>query len=238
MDINRWTESHVAVWLACARKLFNCSNSGKIDHEFFQVSTYFKNDPLTLQIACRKNQWPLDSSTLHTYVTNYVKAEEIEQRLLTVIWTVCLPYISKLMYHVFSKKGAYIHGLWLEGASWDQKKTVLKPLLPNVLIEPLPILVIAPIEVHRVPNQVNFVIPSDFIWIMEVDVFLLYIVTEQFSNTIVRDLAASKCYGRWACIWSIFAKRWHRQQVDSTKRLSALERWLNDDIKRSKDEGK
>lgn len=33
-----------------------------------------------VQVACRRNNWPLDRSTLYTRVTEYVDPEEIEFR--------------------------------------------------------------------------------------------------------------------------------------------------------------
>lgn len=37
-----------------------------------------------VQVACRRNVWPLDRSTLFTYVTNYSDSEDIEERPDTV----------------------------------------------------------------------------------------------------------------------------------------------------------
>lgn len=38
-----------------------------------------------VQIACRKNNWPLDRSTLFTSVTNYAMTDEVEERPESVI---------------------------------------------------------------------------------------------------------------------------------------------------------
>lgn len=37
-----------------------------------------------VQVACRRNVWPLDRSTLFTYVTHYTDSEDIEERPDTV----------------------------------------------------------------------------------------------------------------------------------------------------------
>lgn len=37
-----------------------------------------------VQVACRKNIWPLDRSTLFTYVTAFSDSEDIEERPETV----------------------------------------------------------------------------------------------------------------------------------------------------------
>lgn len=53
------------------------------------------------------------------------------------------------------KKGCYVHGLFLEGARWSLKNRCLEKSLPKVLVEPLPILSIQPIEAHRLKLQVS-----------------------------------------------------------------------------------
>lgn len=39
-----------------------------------------------LQIACRRNAWPLDRSTLFTYVTKFADPDDVEERPVTVSW--------------------------------------------------------------------------------------------------------------------------------------------------------
>lgn len=39
---------------------------------------------VTMQMACRKNIWPLDRSTLFTSVTHFQTADEVEERPQTV----------------------------------------------------------------------------------------------------------------------------------------------------------
>lgn len=85
-----------------------------------------------IQIACRRNNWPLDRSTLFTYVTKFMDPDDIEERPAT---------------------GCYITGLYLEGARWCLKEMCLKRQYSKVLVEPLPILAIVPIESHRVKLQ-------------------------------------------------------------------------------------
>jgi len=38
----------------------------------------------TFQIACRRNAWPLDRSTLFTYVTKFADPDDVEERPVTV----------------------------------------------------------------------------------------------------------------------------------------------------------
>lgn len=85
-----------------------------------------------VQIACRKNGWPLDRSTLYTAVTKYKTQDEVEDR---------------------PDQGCFIQGLFLEGARWDLATGTLQRSSPKVLIEELPVLKVNPIERHRLKLQ-------------------------------------------------------------------------------------
>ncbi|XP_058060896.1 dynein axonemal heavy chain 10 [Anopheles bellator] len=91
-----------------------------------------------VQIACRKNNWPLDRSTLYTSVTRFLREDEIEER---------------------PEAGCYVTGLYLQGASWDPENRCLTRSTPKVLVEPLPVLSIVPIETHRLKLQNTFRAP-------------------------------------------------------------------------------
>jgi len=45
-----------------------------------------------VQIACRKNNWPLDRSTLYTVVTDFTDPDDVEERPESVIKTISLLY--------------------------------------------------------------------------------------------------------------------------------------------------
>ncbi|KAI9223372.1 dynein heavy chain and region D6 of dynein motor-domain-containing protein [Blastocladiella britannica] len=116
------------------------------DRRFQQYSTWIKSGEPTVmwlsglhvpesyltalvQVACRKNGWSLDRSTLYTVVTEYTEAKEIHER----------PAL-----------GCYIEGLYLEGARWNSRIGGLDRLVPGSgLVQPLPILRIIPIEVAK-----------------------------------------------------------------------------------------
>uniref|UniRef100_A0A182NRZ8 AAA+ ATPase domain-containing protein n=1 Tax=Anopheles dirus TaxID=7168 RepID=A0A182NRZ8_9DIPT len=91
-----------------------------------------------VQIACRKNNWPLDRSTLFTSVTRFLREDEIEER---------------------PEAGCYVTGLYLQGARWDPENRCLTRSTPKVLVEPLPVLSIVPIETHRLKLQNTFRTP-------------------------------------------------------------------------------
>lgn len=53
-----------------------------------------------VQIACRKNNWPLDRSTLFTTVTNYADPDDVEERPESVGFCFCIE-ISKALRNTF-----------------------------------------------------------------------------------------------------------------------------------------
>ena len=91
-----------------------------------------------VQATCRKNKWALDRSTLYTVVTKYEDASYVNERPL---------------------QGAYISGLYLEGAAWDVENTCLVRQPPKQLLQQLPIMQIVPIESHRLKLQNTFRTP-------------------------------------------------------------------------------
>ncbi|KAH1015210.1 dynein axonemal heavy chain 10 [Dendroctonus ponderosae] len=86
-----------------------------------------------VQIACRLHNWPLDRSTLYTFVTEYVDPADVILR----------PAAGNCL----------VHGLYLEGAAWDVENNCLKRSAPKVLIEKLPVLGVVPIESFRLKLQ-------------------------------------------------------------------------------------
>ncbi|KAM6964967.1 dynein axonemal heavy chain 10 [Aplochiton taeniatus] len=85
-----------------------------------------------VQATCRKNCWPLDRSTLYTQVTQYRTEEDVNER---------------------PGQGCFVSGLYLEGADWDVERSCLVRSKPKVLVVPLPILKVIPIEAHRLKLQ-------------------------------------------------------------------------------------
>ena len=81
-----------------------------------------------VQTTCRRYKWPLDRSTLYTKVTQFTDRSQIEEGLLD---------------------GCYVEGLYLEGASWDYERCCLQRQHPKVLVEPLPIIQVIPVEASK-----------------------------------------------------------------------------------------
>lgn len=51
-------------------------------------------------------------------------------------------------------QGCFVHGLYIEGARFDQSTNQLQRSRPKVLVEELGILAVVPIEAHRLKLQV------------------------------------------------------------------------------------
>lgn len=91
-----------------------------------------------VQTTCRKKGWPLDKSTLYTKVTKLTEVSQVERA---------------------PDDGCYVIGLYLEGAAWDLQRSVLKRQEPKVLVVPLPILEVIPIEGNKLKLQDTFKTP-------------------------------------------------------------------------------
>lgn len=86
-----------------------------------------------IQMACRRNGWSLDRSVMYTTVTKYRTVDEVEER---------------------PDQGCYVTGLYLEGARWDAENQCLARSYPKILQEELPIVMVVPVEAHRLKLQV------------------------------------------------------------------------------------
>jgi len=94
-----------------------------------------------VQTACREKGWPLDKSIMYTEVTRFKDETEVSEPP---------PF------------GCYASGLYLEGASWDHQRSVLRRQLPKVLVEELPILQVIPIEASKLKLANTFRCPVYF----------------------------------------------------------------------------
>jgi len=81
-----------------------------------------------VQQCCRSKGWALDRSTLFTKTTKMLSSNEVTEK---------------------PEFGAYIRGLFLEGASWDVEKSCLRRQDPKVLVVPLPLVQIIPAEASK-----------------------------------------------------------------------------------------
>jgi len=88
-----------------------------------------------IQMTCRKKNWPLDKSTMHTIVTKKTTSEESLD------------------------DGCYVSGLYLEGASWDIEKCCLIRQEPKILTVELPLMKIIPMEGNTPRSQNTFRTP-------------------------------------------------------------------------------
>ena len=88
------------------------------------------------QEVARKHQkdivkWALDDIVYHTEVTHYDKVDSVKGH---------------------PSEGCYIHGLFLEGASWSKDQVALMESEPKTLFVPLPILLTS---AHQKPDELK-----------------------------------------------------------------------------------
>lgn len=91
-----------------------------------------------VQTTCRRKNWPLDKSVFFTLVTDFMEASEVGDKL---------------------EDGSYISGLFLEGAAWDMERRCLRMQDPKVLVLPLPVMRVIPIEGSKLKRQGTFRTP-------------------------------------------------------------------------------
>ncbi|PWU93549.1 putative dynein heavy chain [Trypanosoma cruzi] len=91
-----------------------------------------------VQVVCRRYKWPLDRSSVVTKVTTYMTPQEIQER---------------------PKDGAYVSGLFIEGARWDTSRRCLAPQRKKELITEMPVMHIIPTESSKVKSVATFRTP-------------------------------------------------------------------------------
>ena len=74
-----------------------------------------------MQVTARKNEWPLDKLATVVEVSKKMTPEEIEGA---------------------TRDGAYIHGLYVEGARWDVGSGGLEDALIKQLYPPMPVVLV------------------------------------------------------------------------------------------------
>jgi len=90
-----------------------------------------------MQSTARKNDWPLDKIVIQTELTKN-KAEEITS---------------------VSKEGAYVNGLSIEGARWDDKSGALDDSKPKELFATLPVIQIKAVTVDKAEVKDSYLCP-------------------------------------------------------------------------------
>jgi len=91
-----------------------------------------------VQQCCRTKGWALDRSALFTNTTSMVEERVIKAK---------------------PEFGAFVQGMYLEGASWDTEKQCLRRQDPKVLVVSLPIIEIVPAEAAKIKLTNTFKTP-------------------------------------------------------------------------------
>jgi dynein heavy chain, axonemal len=79
------------------------------------------------QTTARRNDWPLDKTVIVTEVTKK-SPDQVEQ---------------------LSRDGAFIHGLVLEGARWDDKAGALEDSKPKELFHTMPVILVKAVTADK-----------------------------------------------------------------------------------------
>merc|ERR1719324_1781179 len=82
-----------------------------------------------VQQCCRTKGWALDRSALFTRTTAMTDERQVKEK---------------------PEFGAYVRGMYLEGAAWDEENMCLKKQDPKVLVVSLPIIEIVPAEAAKI----------------------------------------------------------------------------------------
>jgi len=90
-----------------------------------------------MQTTARKNDWPLDRTVIQTEVTKKW-LDDIEGG---------------------AREGAYIHGLVLQGARWDDKSGCLDDSRPKELFAPMPVVLIKAVTVDKAEDRGSYMCP-------------------------------------------------------------------------------
>uniref|UniRef100_H2Y7L2 AAA+ ATPase domain-containing protein n=1 Tax=Ciona savignyi TaxID=51511 RepID=H2Y7L2_CIOSA len=64
-----------------------------------------------------------------------------------------------LEFHNISHPGAYIYGLYVEGARWDRKAKLLAESIPKVLHDPMPKILLVPTKKSDIPDKPSYLSP-------------------------------------------------------------------------------
>jgi dynein heavy chain len=83
------------------------------------------------QTTARKNDWPLDKMTTQT---------DVQKKMVDEI-------------SASAKDGAYIHGLYMEGARWDDKGGVLEDSIPKELFAKMPVINIRAVPADKADTK-------------------------------------------------------------------------------------
>ncbi|EFN51784.1 hypothetical protein CHLNCDRAFT_37234 [Chlorella variabilis] len=93
------------------------------------------------QTTARRNEWPLDRTVIVTEVTKKYSLDQVDAP---------------------SREGAFVHGLVLEGASWDDKLGMLEESKPKQLLTQMPIMLIKAVPAEKEPKDGVYQCPVYF----------------------------------------------------------------------------
>jgi len=91
-----------------------------------------------VQTASRRKNWALDKSTLYTTCTSMTNQSQVKEALMD---------------------GAYVRGLYMEGARWDLDTTCIMASRPKELVCEMPLIEVIPVEANRLKIRDSLATP-------------------------------------------------------------------------------
>ena len=85
--------------------------------------------------------WPLIITSDAFFINKNIELPEIHYIIHSNVYLLLTIKIKDLdRYYSLISEGVYVHGLFLDGASWDKKNAKLAEQAPKVLFVPLPVI--------------------------------------------------------------------------------------------------
>jgi len=91
-----------------------------------------------MQSTARRNEWPLDKTTIQVEVTKKLEPDEVDGP---------------------SRDGAYVCGLMIEGCRWDDKAGALADSFPKELFAQMPVMLIKAVTVDKAEQKDTYDCP-------------------------------------------------------------------------------
>ena len=119
---------------------------------FFNPQGFLTGMKQELTRLHRSDKWALDDVLYHTEVTSYESPERAGQQT----------------------KGVFVHGLFMEGAQWDEESKSISESLPKILFDNLPVILVSVVDAKRKPKASNHYLCPVYKYPARTDRYLIF----------------------------------------------------------------